>query len=131
MIRRAFRDERGSVTLFAVSCLSLLLVLGAALGVVAATVKAHRMAQSAADLSAIAGAARGRRWRRTPARRSAAVAAANGARLAHLCTWRGAIAGRRSSFRTSVAGSDRRPHRAGRAPDPRLRPTGVMAHSRC
>lgn len=50
------RDERGSATLFAVACLSLLLVLGAALGVVSALVHAHRQAQAAADLAALAGA---------------------------------------------------------------------------
>jgi secretion/DNA translocation related TadE-like protein len=50
------RTERGSATLFAVACLSLLLLLGAALGVVAAIVQAHRVAQSAADLAALAAA---------------------------------------------------------------------------
>jgi secretion/DNA translocation related TadE-like protein len=39
-----------------VACLSVLLLLGAAMGVVAAMITAHRSAQSAADLSAIAGA---------------------------------------------------------------------------
>lgn len=48
------RSERGSVTLFAVGCLALLLLLGSALGVVAAMVRAHRVAQSAADLAALA-----------------------------------------------------------------------------
>lgn len=51
------RPDRGSATLFAVSCLALLLVVGGALGVVAAMVRSHRVAQSAADLSALAGAA--------------------------------------------------------------------------
>lgn len=50
------RSERGSATLFAVACLAVLLLLGAALGVVAAMVRAHRVAQTAADLSALAGA---------------------------------------------------------------------------
>ncbi len=49
-------DERGSVAPFAVACLGLLLLLGAALGVVAAMVHAHRVAQSAADLAALAAA---------------------------------------------------------------------------
>jgi secretion/DNA translocation related TadE-like protein len=39
-----------------VACVGLLLVLGAALGVVAALFHAHRVAQSAADLAALAGA---------------------------------------------------------------------------
>lgn len=76
----ADRSERGSVTLFAVSCLSLLLLLGAALGVVAAVVHAHREAQSAADLAALAGAqalARGGE----PCAAATHTAAANHARL--------------------------------------------------
>ncbi|WP_395696362.1 Rv3654c family TadE-like protein [Nocardioides sp.] len=48
--------ERGSATLFAISCLGVLLLVGAALGVVAAMVHAHRSAQSAADLAALAAA---------------------------------------------------------------------------
>lgn len=52
----ATRGEAGSSTLFAVSCLAVLLLLGAALGVVAAMVSAHRVAQSAADLGALAAA---------------------------------------------------------------------------
>jgi uncharacterized membrane protein len=39
-----------------VACLSLLLLVGAGLGVVAAMVRDHRVAQSAADLAALAGA---------------------------------------------------------------------------
>jgi secretion/DNA translocation related TadE-like protein len=50
------RDQRGSATLLAVTFLGVLLLLGAALGVVAAMVWSHRVAQSAADLSALAGA---------------------------------------------------------------------------
>lgn len=50
------RDERGSATPFAVSVIGLLLLLGAALGVVAAMVATHRAAQSAADLAALAAA---------------------------------------------------------------------------
>ncbi|MDN4161434.1 Rv3654c family TadE-like protein [Nocardioides abyssi] len=50
------RAETGSVTLFAVGCLALLLLVGSALGVVAAMVRAHRSAQAAADLAALAGA---------------------------------------------------------------------------
>jgi secretion/DNA translocation related TadE-like protein len=50
------RRERGSATLFAVAVIGLLALVGAALGVVAALVHAHRVAQSAADLAALAGA---------------------------------------------------------------------------
>lgn len=74
------RGERGSATLFAVSCLALLLVVGAALGVVAAMVRAHRTAQAAADLAALA-AADAVGSGRDPCSAGAAVAAANGARL--------------------------------------------------
>jgi secretion/DNA translocation related TadE-like protein len=48
--------ERGSATLFAVAVIGVLVLVGAALGVVAAMVHAHRAAQSAADLAALAGA---------------------------------------------------------------------------
>lgn len=49
--------ERGAATLLVAACLSLLLVVGAALGVVGAIIVAHRVAQSAADLAALGGAA--------------------------------------------------------------------------
>lgn len=49
--------ERGAATVLVVAFLGLLLFVGAALGVVGAMLKAHRVAQSAADLSALAGAA--------------------------------------------------------------------------
>lgn len=52
----ASADERGSAMPFAVACLGLVLLVGAALGVVAAMVAAHRTAQAAADLAALAGA---------------------------------------------------------------------------
>ena len=73
-------DERGAVTVFAVACLAVLLLVGSALGVVAAMVRAHRAAQSAADLGALAAAsalARGR----DPCGPAAAIAEANGAEL--------------------------------------------------
>lgn len=50
------RDERGAASLLAVALMSVLLLIGSALGVVAAMVWAHRTAQSAADLSALAAA---------------------------------------------------------------------------
>ena len=51
------RDERGAASLLVVSCVAVLLLIGSALGVVAAMVRAHRAAQSAADLASLAGAA--------------------------------------------------------------------------
>jgi secretion/DNA translocation related TadE-like protein len=51
------RDEHGSAVPLAVACLGLLLMLGSALGVVAAMVVDHRHAQGAADLAALSGAA--------------------------------------------------------------------------
>jgi secretion/DNA translocation related TadE-like protein len=74
------RDERGSATLFAVSCLAVLLLLGAALGVVAAMVRAHRLAQSAADLAALA-AADAVGSARDPCDAGSTAAVLNGARL--------------------------------------------------
>ncbi len=73
-------DDRGAATVFAVACLAVLLLIGSALGVVAAMVRAHRAAQSAADLSALAAAsaiARGR----DPCGSAAGIAAANDAEL--------------------------------------------------
>lgn len=49
-------DDRGSATVPAVAFLGVLLLLGVALGAVAAVVVAHRAAQSAADLAALAAA---------------------------------------------------------------------------
>jgi secretion/DNA translocation related TadE-like protein len=81
------RRERGSATLLALALIGVLVLVGAALGVVGAMVHAHRVAQSAADLSALAGAearARGR----DPCARAAALAGANGATL-DSCTVQG------------------------------------------
>lgn len=50
------RPERGSATPLAVGLLGVVLFVGAALGVVAAIVAAHRSAQAAADLASLAGA---------------------------------------------------------------------------
>lgn len=52
----AGRTERGSASLLGVAMLGVLLLVGAALGVVAAMFVAHRSAQAAADLAALAGA---------------------------------------------------------------------------
>ncbi|WP_309647215.1 Rv3654c family TadE-like protein [Nocardioides sp.] len=74
------RDARGAVTLLVVALAGLLLLLGSALGVVAALVVAHRTAQAAADLAAIAGATALQRGR-DPCATAADVAAGNGASL--------------------------------------------------
>lgn len=74
------RSERGSATLFAVAVVGLLVLVGAALGVVAAMVHAHRAAQSAADLAALAGAEALTRGS-DPCSTAAAMAGANDARL--------------------------------------------------
>jgi secretion/DNA translocation related TadE-like protein len=71
-------DERGSATLFAVAVVGLLVLVGAALGVVGAMVHAHRVAQSAADLAALAGA-QARGDGRDPCAAAASNAQANGA----------------------------------------------------
>lgn len=48
--------ERGSATVLAIALMGVLLTLGAGLGLTAATVHAHRVAASAADLTALAAA---------------------------------------------------------------------------
>lgn len=100
------RGERGAATLFAVSCLAVLLLLGSALGVVAAMVRAHRVAQSAADLSALAAA--GAVGEGDPCAAGAAVATANGATLTG-CT----AAGRDVTVTVTVVG----PHWLGQVAD--------------
>lgn len=54
---RSRHGEQGSATLLAVALLGVLVLVGVALGVVAAILHAHRQAQAAADLAALAGAA--------------------------------------------------------------------------
>jgi secretion/DNA translocation related TadE-like protein len=73
-------SERGSATLFALAVVGVLVLVGGALGVVAAMVHAHRVAQSAADLAALAGAEAAARGR-DPCTAAAALAGANDARL--------------------------------------------------
>lgn len=97
-MRATARGERGSASLFAVSCLALLLLLGAALGVVAAMVRAHRVAQSAADLAALA-AASAVGTGPDPCAAGRAVAVANGARLTG-CV----LSGREARVRVLVSG---------------------------
>ena len=73
-------DDRGAATPMVVACLSLLLLVGAALGVVAAMGRDQRVAESAADLAALAGAAAHQRGDDACAA-AGAVADVNGARL--------------------------------------------------
>lgn len=77
---RCVRGEHGAATLFTVSCLGFLLLVGAALAVVAAMVAAHRQAQAAADLAALA-AATALADGGDPCAAGASVADANGAAL--------------------------------------------------
>ncbi|MEP9362562.1 Rv3654c family TadE-like protein [Nocardioides sp. CN2-186] len=101
------RGERGSAVPFAIACIGLVLLLGAALGVVTAMVHAHRSAQSAADLAALAVAdAVGSGS--DPCAVGAAVAAANEARLV-TC----AVDGREARVTVQVEG----PHWLGQVAD--------------
>lgn len=50
------RGQAGAATLLAVAMAGVLMLVGAALGVVGAMVVAHRQAQAGADLAALAGA---------------------------------------------------------------------------
>ena len=78
MSRRA--SELGSASVLVVAMVGLLLVIGAALGVVTAMVRTHRAAQAGADLAALAGA-RGLAVGRSACDDAARIAAANGVRL--------------------------------------------------
>jgi secretion/DNA translocation related TadE-like protein len=80
VIRRRGHREGGAASLFAVACLSVLVLVGSALGVVAAMVHAHRVAQSAADLAALAAAAEAAEGGDACAA-AGRIAAANGAGL--------------------------------------------------
>lgn len=89
MTARRVEPESGAATLLVVAMAGVLLLLGAALGVVTAMVTAHREAQSAADLAALAGARRvaaGGDGCETATR----IATANGARLMS-CTVSGRV----------------------------------------
>lgn len=80
MTPRRDRGEGGAATVLVVACLALLLMIGAATGVATALFRAHRSAQSAADLAALAGAAaRQRGGDACPA--ASRIAAANRAEL--------------------------------------------------
>lgn len=75
------RRERGSATVFAVSCLALLLIVAAALGVVASLVRAHHAAEAAADLAALSAAVAMQQGG-DPCSVAARIAGDNGAALA-------------------------------------------------
>jgi len=92
------RGQTGAASLFAVACLSVLLLLGAALGVVAAMFTAHRSAQAAADLSAIAGASAAAEGG-DACGSAARIASANGAAL-DSC----AVSGREVAVTVAVSG---------------------------
>ena len=91
-------SERGSVSLVVVACVGVLLLLGAALGVVGAMVRAHRQAQSAADLAALAVAS-APVWSGDPCAAGAGIAAANDARMV-ACE----VDGREARVRVEVTG---------------------------
>ena len=101
------RCERGSATLFAVAVIGMLVLAGAALGVVGAMVHAHRVAQSAADLAALAGAGSAARGEDACAA-AATIAAANGATVDQ-CS----VAGLDVSLQVTVTG----PHWLGQRHD--------------
>jgi secretion/DNA translocation related TadE-like protein len=73
-------DQAGSATVLVIAVAGLVVFLAAALGVVAAMVHAHRVAQSAADLAALAGA-RGLALGHDGCDDARAIAAANATRL--------------------------------------------------
>ena len=98
MSRPGLRGDRGSVSLVVVACVGVLLLLGAALGVVGAMVRAHRQAQAAADLAALAAATALPRGGDGCAA-AAGIATANGARLVSC-----AVQGRSARVRVEVAG---------------------------
>ena len=80
MSRPRSAGDRGAASLLVATCVAVLLTIGAALGVVAALVRSHRSAQSAADLAALAGAAAAQRGDDACAV-AAALARANAAAL--------------------------------------------------
>jgi secretion/DNA translocation related TadE-like protein len=78
------RDDRGGVTVLVVALAGVMMLLGTALGICVALVKAHREAQSAADLSALA-AAREAAWGGSACQTAARIARRNAADL-ETCT---------------------------------------------
>jgi secretion/DNA translocation related TadE-like protein len=76
----ARRSERGSGTVLVLTFAAVLLLMGCALGVVAAMVHAHRVAESGADLAALAGA-RALSLGRDPCPEAARIATADAVRV--------------------------------------------------
>ena len=108
-MRAVPHGDRGSATVPAVAFAGVLLLLGVALGAVAAVVVAHRGAQSAADLAALAAAA-------AVARGGDGCAAATG--VAHANGWQlvgCAVEGREARVVVEVTG----PRWQGLSADPR------------
>lgn len=105
-MRRA-DDQRGSATVLVLAMAGVLLLVGAALGVVVAMVRTHRLAQSAADLAALAGA-RAAQLGGDPCGQAAEIARANGARLT-ACSSEGSVV----TLRVTVPG----PHWLGQSAD--------------
>ncbi len=77
----AERSERGAAAVLVVAMAGVLLLVGAATGVVGAIVAAHRRAQAAADLAALAGAQVLARHDGDPCGAAGSVAEVNGATL--------------------------------------------------
>jgi secretion/DNA translocation related TadE-like protein len=73
-------SERGSATVLVLAFAAVLLLVGCALGVVVAVVRAHRIAQSGADLAALS-AARALSLGGDPCTEAARIAIANGVRV--------------------------------------------------
>ena len=105
------RGENGAATVVALAMLGVLVLVGAALGVVVAIVHAHRQAQSAADLAALAAASVLRRGGDACAT-AARMARANRARL-DVCE----VSGREVVVEVTVTG----PHWLGQTEDLRAR----------
>jgi secretion/DNA translocation related TadE-like protein len=74
------RSQRGSATVLVVAFAGVLLLVGCALGVVAAMVRAHRTAQAGADLAALS-AARSLSLGGDPCAEAGRIAVANGVRV--------------------------------------------------
>lgn len=74
-------DQRGAATVLVMAMTGVLLLVGAAAGVVGALVVAHRQAQASADLAALAGAAALAGQGGDACRSASAVALANGGEL--------------------------------------------------
>jgi secretion/DNA translocation related TadE-like protein len=83
------RTDQGSATVLVVAFAVVLLLVGCALGVVAAVIRAHRVAQSGADLAALS-AARALSLGGDPCAEAARITTADGVRLTR-CRVDGAV----------------------------------------